>query len=56
MSQLSWLMPNNEKYSDINLSTSISTLCRDLSDTNPIMEVNSLPMLELDSKRNQPTF
>ena len=46
MSQLSWLMPNNEKYSEVNLSTSISTLCRDLSDTNPIMEVNSIVSLE----------
>lgn len=44
--QLSWLMPSDEKYSDVNLSTSISTLCRDLSEKTSISEMQPISNLE----------
>jgi superfamily II DNA or RNA helicase len=46
MKHLSWLMSNDEKYNDVNVSTSISTLCRDLSDTTPIGDMQSISTLQ----------
>ena len=43
---LSWIMPTSEKYNEVNLSTSISTLCRDLADYNNITELSSISQLE----------
>jgi superfamily II DNA or RNA helicase len=46
MNNLSWIMPTNEKYNEVNLSTSVSTLCRDLADYNNISEMQSISKLQ----------